>query len=136
MLFKEVLVRIFHIFGMTRPGIEPASPGPLANSLLANEPIYLLIPNNVVFHLQWQILQSAFNICQHGQFYFLYTFLIGLPYLCNGASFGTPMPVWCICSCNLIDSSHSPHSLHLLSSGVWSSWFYLIRSYCMILEFY
>ena len=33
MLSKEVLSTIFKVFGMTRPGIEPRSPGPLANTL-------------------------------------------------------------------------------------------------------
>ena len=33
LLSKEVLRTIFKVFGMTRPGIEPRSPGPLANTL-------------------------------------------------------------------------------------------------------
>ena len=33
MLSKEVSSTIFWVFGMTRPGIEPRSPGPLANTL-------------------------------------------------------------------------------------------------------
>ena len=32
-LNKEVSSAIFKVFGMTRPGIEPRSPGPLANTL-------------------------------------------------------------------------------------------------------
>ena len=32
-LNKEVSSTIFKVFGMTRPGIEPWSPGPLANTL-------------------------------------------------------------------------------------------------------
>ena len=32
-LIKEVSSTIFNVFGMTRPGIEPRSPGPLANTL-------------------------------------------------------------------------------------------------------
>ena len=35
---------IFKVFGMTRPGIEPRSPGPLANTLTAG-PIDILIKN-------------------------------------------------------------------------------------------
>ena len=31
-LSKEISSTIFKVFGMTRPGIEPRSPGPLANS--------------------------------------------------------------------------------------------------------
>ena len=34
MLSKVVSSSIFKVFGMTRPGIEPRSPGPLANTLL------------------------------------------------------------------------------------------------------
>ena len=34
MLSKEVSSTIFKVFGMTRPGIEPRSPGPLANTLV------------------------------------------------------------------------------------------------------
>ena len=30
---KEVSSTIFKVFGMTRPGMEPRSPGPLANTL-------------------------------------------------------------------------------------------------------
>ena len=32
MLSKVVSSSIFKVFGMTRPGIEPRSPGPLANT--------------------------------------------------------------------------------------------------------
>ena len=35
MLSKVVSSSIFKVFGMTRPGIEPRSPGPLANTLTA-----------------------------------------------------------------------------------------------------
>ena len=38
MLNKEVSSTIFKVFGMTQPGIEHRSPGPLANSL-PHEPI-------------------------------------------------------------------------------------------------
>ena len=34
MLSKAASSNIFKVFGMTRPGIEPRSPGPLANTLL------------------------------------------------------------------------------------------------------
>ena len=33
MLSKEVSSTIFKVFGMMQPGIEPTSPGPLANTL-------------------------------------------------------------------------------------------------------
>ena len=35
MLSKEASSTIFWVFGMSRPGIEPRSPGPLANTLTA-----------------------------------------------------------------------------------------------------
>ena len=43
----------FLVFGMTRPGIEPRSPGPLANTLLIRPMarFTLLYPNNVDFTL-------------------------------------------------------------------------------------
>ena len=31
---KEISSTFFLVFGLTRPGIEPRSPGPLANTLL------------------------------------------------------------------------------------------------------
>ena len=31
----------FWVFGLTRPGIEPQSPGPLANTLLIRPPIWI-----------------------------------------------------------------------------------------------
>ena len=37
MLSKVVSSTIFKVFGMTRPGIEPRSPGPLANTLTAGK---------------------------------------------------------------------------------------------------
>ena len=33
-LSKELSITIFKVFGMTRSGIEPGSPGPLVNTLL------------------------------------------------------------------------------------------------------
>ena len=39
-LSKEVSSTILKVFGMTRPGIEPRSPGPLVNTL-PTKPIYL-----------------------------------------------------------------------------------------------
>ena len=38
MLSKDVSSTIFKVFGMTQPGIEPRSPGPLANTLATNLP--------------------------------------------------------------------------------------------------
>ena len=42
MLSKEVSSTIFKVFGMTQPGIEPRSPGPLAN-ILPTRPMSRLI---------------------------------------------------------------------------------------------
>ena len=39
MLSKEVSSPILKVFGMTRPGIEPRTPGPLANTLPTDAPI-------------------------------------------------------------------------------------------------
>ena len=43
-LSKEVSSTIFKVFGMTRPGIEPRSPGPLVNTLLTRQ----MCPNGAV----------------------------------------------------------------------------------------
>ena len=42
MLSKVVSSSIFKVFGMTRPGIEPRSPGPLANTLTAGPMLLVL----------------------------------------------------------------------------------------------
>ena len=42
-LSKEVSSTIFKVFGMTQPGIEPRSPGPLANILLTRPFIHIYI---------------------------------------------------------------------------------------------
>ena len=43
MLSKVISSSIFKVFGMTRPGIEPRSPGPLANTLTAEGDILIRI---------------------------------------------------------------------------------------------
>ena len=43
MLSKVVSSSIFKVFGMTRPGIEPRSPGPLANTLTAGPMSHIYI---------------------------------------------------------------------------------------------
>ena len=53
MLSKVGSSTIFKVFGMTQPGIEPRSPGPLANTLTAGP-----ISN------EWSIL----NTSRHGYF--------------------------------------------------------------------
>ena len=47
MLSKVVSSSIFKVFGMTRPGIEPRSPGPLANTLTAGPMRGEIYPNNL-----------------------------------------------------------------------------------------
>ena len=42
MLIKAASSTILKVFGMTRPGIEPRSPGPLANTLSINWAIGLM----------------------------------------------------------------------------------------------
>ena len=51
MLSKEVSSTIFKVFGMTRPGIEPRSPGPLANTL----------PTWPMSQLRWHNLQEIYQ---------------------------------------------------------------------------
>ena len=48
MLSKVVSSTIFKVFGMTRPGIEPRSPGPLANTLTAGPMSRLLMETNPI----------------------------------------------------------------------------------------
>ena len=52
MLGKEVSTTILKVFGMTRPGIEPRSPGPLANTLptspMSRLEIYIPLPKFVL----------------------------------------------------------------------------------------
>ena len=46
----EVSSTIFKVFGMTRPGIEPRSPGPLANTLPTSRSLlgWIRNPNNLL----------------------------------------------------------------------------------------
>ena len=71
MLSKEVSSTIFWVFGMTRPGIEPRSPGPLAN-ILTTRPMsgklneYLLSSDFTIWgsheiYLPW--IESSYYIC-------------------------------------------------------------------------
>ena len=49
---KQVGIRYhFWVLGITRPGIEPRSPGPLANTLylLSQWPVYCIIPHNISY---------------------------------------------------------------------------------------
>ena len=49
MLSKVVSSTIFKVFGMTRPGIEPRSPGPLANTLTAGPMSRSIVFYNLTF---------------------------------------------------------------------------------------
>ena len=48
MLSKDASSTIFWVFGMTRPGIEPRSPGPMANTLAAR-PMSGIIPDGIIY---------------------------------------------------------------------------------------
>ena len=71
MLSKVVSSTIFKVFGMNRPGIEPRSPGPLANTLTAG-PSNIKIKMDIeymrfffFFHFYWLIYLCFMkvNIC-------------------------------------------------------------------------
>ena len=55
-LSKEVSSTIFKVFGMTRPGIEPRSPGPLANT----QPTWPMKPYYQYRNEQW-IKHNSFS---------------------------------------------------------------------------
>ena len=59
-LSKEVSITIFWVFGMTRPGIEPRSPWPLANTLLI-KPIGTLMVS--VFYRWGQTVECCTCFC-------------------------------------------------------------------------
>ena len=69
MLSKVVSSSIFKVFGMTRPGIEPRSPGPLANTLTAG-PMSRCID-----------IYSLYIQCR--RVLFLFIFLRNINYLCH-----------------------------------------------------
>ena len=65
---KEASSTIFKVFGMTRPGIEPRSPGPLANTLT----IFInglgdlgSIPGQVIPKTQKMVLDASLLNTQH-----------------------------------------------------------------------
>ena len=58
MLSKVVSSSIFKVFGMTRPGIELRSPGPLANTLGIDQKV------NVLVQLEFELAYDEFAI-QH-----------------------------------------------------------------------
>ena len=68
MLSKEASSTIFWVFGMTRPGIERRSPGPLANTLTIESPstmvgqLFSLNPS-LSFLTRQQVLQTIFSSC-------------------------------------------------------------------------
>ena len=57
-LNKEVSSTIFKVFGMTRPGIEPRSPGSLANTLPTGSS-FIYIMNLALNNLQWLIYHKT-----------------------------------------------------------------------------
>ena len=64
MLSKEASSTIFWVFGMTRPGIEPRSPGPLANTLTARPMSGICVCVCVcvcVFHIIFTSCDSSFK---------------------------------------------------------------------------
>ena len=74
MLSKAASSIIFWVFGMTRPGIEPQSPGPLVNTLLIR-PIQMFFAKvmRVTNHtglwdaqLSWYLLSDTYWICLYG----------------------------------------------------------------------
>ena len=58
MLSKEASSTIFWVFGMTRPGIEPRSPGPLANTLTAR-------PMSGIGFVLWYVCTSLTRMKLH-----------------------------------------------------------------------
>ena len=56
MLSKEVSSTIFKVFGMTRPGIEPRSPGPMVNTL----PTWTMSVVDVVTEMK-QLISKSMN---------------------------------------------------------------------------
>ena len=73
MLSKEVSSTILKVFGMTRPGIEPRSPGPLVNTLSKEEKgvqtfskgIGLKI--NVIAQLEFELTYFRYSSASIGQ---------------------------------------------------------------------
>ena len=70
-LGKEVSSTIFKVYGMRRPGIEPRSPGPLANTL-PTRPIRIIKDINVMslihrIHFLLNIFQMTFCACIHNK---------------------------------------------------------------------
>ena len=59
-LSKEVSSTIFRDFGMTRPGIEPGSPGPLANTLPNRPKSRLLIRICIDIYMYWYIYMCVY----------------------------------------------------------------------------
>ena len=57
-LSKEALSTIFKVFGMTWPGIEPRSPGPLANTL----PIWQMSLKKLLFTIWRTSLNKRFSL--------------------------------------------------------------------------
>ena len=61
MLSKEASSTIFWVFGMTRPGIEPRSPGPLANTLTAR-PMSGMERISFWIRRHWKLICAVFKL--------------------------------------------------------------------------
>ena len=86
---------IFKVFGMTRPGIEPRSPGPLANTLTAgpmSRLIYISSCRATSMDLP-EPLQQPVSIIHRSQLVFNATPCIGTEMLHIGSSWSS-----CLCS--------------------------------------
>ena len=60
MLSKEVSSTIFKVFGMTRPGIEPRSPRPLANTLPSGPMSWSCqYPVITIVHFQYPVITTV-----------------------------------------------------------------------------
>ena len=85
MLSKEVSSAIFKVFGMTRPGIEPRSPEPLANTLPTRPMSWLLI--RVLFlncsEIQQEISSGSTNNQRFNFFFSLVSYLHRCFYCCH-----------------------------------------------------
>ena len=66
MLSKEASSTIFKVFGMTRPGIEPRSPGPLANTLTARpmSEIYIYIYIYIYPQTNCFVVSQVFSVAR------------------------------------------------------------------------
>ena len=62
----------FEVFGMTRPGIEPRSPGSLANTLTTGPMSRFIIGSNEVVHALIKDINPKLNVTERGEFELTY----------------------------------------------------------------